>query len=301
MHRLLLCMLVMLLAPGLTQAADEAPLYRIPWGKGPAAVGLRFPEPGMLPSTPFLGPGGFRIDTDGALWVSDSVNRRIKRFAPGQPVRAFPVRAAGLGDLEVTAEEVYVVQRGPFGVARYEKASGDLKTVVAIPYRTPGRLRVIASTTLLLKEEGSRLWTVVNGKPVAHPAEALEPVYNGTHLFGVQYEFLDDSRRLLACRLEYRPAEPDQFTLFQTPGRRIVFNRLAGIRDGRPVLLVLFADRPDQFEVYSFTANGRPDLSGTLPVLPGCGLAAPWILGPDGNWYGLSPDLKGFSILRREF
>ena len=52
--------------------------WRLPWGDGPAAVGLRPEGPDFLAE----GPSAVAVGPDGAAWVLDRLNRRVLRLEP---------------------------------------------------------------------------------------------------------------------------------------------------------------------------------------------------------------------------
>ncbi|HQG29282.1 MAG TPA: hypothetical protein PLY73_12095, partial [Candidatus Ozemobacteraceae bacterium] len=70
----------------------SCPVVReISWGDGIGRLGIIFQDRGQLPEGPFMGPGGFRVDADGGIWISDSVQKAVKRFARDGGVLSYAV------------------------------------------------------------------------------------------------------------------------------------------------------------------------------------------------------------------
>jgi hypothetical protein len=268
------------------------------WGTGTTQIGLWPAAPDMLPQGPFMGPGGFRVDTDGAVWISDSVQRQIKRFHQGN-VTTIPVPALKLGDLAVSATRVAVCTVEPTGVMLFDKKSGKEIRRHAIALKTPGRLLMTPTHALAIEETGSGLWLIASGSaPERHPAAALEPVGDDLQLFGMLYDFEDSSRKVIRAGWAGETSEPSLFAFFRAPGTRIVFCRTLALIDQLPLAVFVTADSPGEMRFVQFSADGTVAGERRAPIFPCCYLPSTVIANHDGTIFLMKADMKGFEIFR---
>ncbi|NLI75702.1 MAG: hypothetical protein GX442_04580 [Candidatus Riflebacteria bacterium] len=268
------------------------------WGSQPEQLGLTMPAPGMLPEVPFQGPGGFRVDAQGGVWISDSVNRAVKVFREGK-VEIFPIPATGLGDLDLCGEAFYVCTRSPDGIFVGRQDDGGEIRRIALACRSPGRLQVVDENRILLADGDGGLWWIRNGEPGRHPAEVMEPVGTAEHVFGIVYDLDESSRSIVRSGWTEQESEPGMFALLKFPKERIAFSRLLGLQDGNPWVMMVMASNPGQYRVFRLDGDGKVVREARLPVLTGAWLPAWWVAGPCPVVYGFRSDPQGFSILRQ--
>lgn len=268
------------------------------WGSQPEQLGLRMPSPGVMPGAPFQGPGGFRADAQGGIWVSDSVNRVVKVFREGK-VEVFPIPAEGLGDIDLAGDAFYVCTRSPAGIFVGRQSDGAEVKKIAIPCRSPGRLHAIDENRLLLADGAGGLWWIRSGTPGRHPADVMEPVGSVERVFGIVYDLDDSSRKIVWTGWQDEENEPELFALLRLPKERIVFTRLLGLQEGLPWVMVTTASDPANYRVFRLDADGKVARETRLPVLGGTWLPAWWVAGPCPVVYGFRSDPQGFSIFRQ--
>lgn len=267
------------------------------WGTATNQIGLQLAAPDMPPQGPFMGPGGFRVDSDESIWFSDSVQGAIKHYVKGRG-ESFPVAAKKLGDLFVTPENIYLCSLEPQGINVYEKKSGKLLRVIPVPFRTPGRLLVADNDHIAVEETGGGLWIIVSGKPVLHQAEAMEPVGDSANLYGTLFDFDLSSRKIIKAGWDEKTAEPTLFALPTFKGRKIAFSRLIGATPAGPWASWLLASSPSSLTLTRFKGDGKVDATLDIPLLSACYMSSTLIVGNDGRIYGFQSDLMGFSVYR---
>jgi hypothetical protein len=279
-------------------------IFRGTWGSGLDQIGMRLAAPDMLPQAPFMGPGGFRLDPDGTLWLSDSVQGCVKGFSitsPKAPPRIFLCPFARLGDLAVTSDAIFVVAMEPRGIHILDKTTGHVRKHIPIPLVNPGRIMITDSGGIIIEDPDGGPWLVGTEGAARHPAGALESVGNADVLFGTLYDFEAESRKIIKAGLHGPGDEPDLFTIFRRRGGRIAFSRLVGMVDGNPVLAVLTASAPQTMEMVGFDENGREARQARLPVSGSIFLPSQWIIGPKSMILAFSADLTGFTVTRYDF
>ncbi len=294
---------LILLAAFPLQGADDSPtpaqILSGTWGTGDSQLGIHFTETDILPGVPFMGPGGFSVDEKGAVWISDGINQKVKRWSEGA-VTVFPIEAKKLGDIAVYKGLVYLCTLEPEGVLVINPATGAKEKFHAVPFKSPERLWVSDPDHIAVSDGSAVLWTIVKGAVAKHPAQALEPVGNHLTLFGTVYNLEDDNRKIIRAGWTADRGEPDLFTLFRTPGQKIVFSRLIGMLDGLPTLLVMLASDEDHYFLHTFGANGAVAERIMIPVYPGLSLPSSVIIGGDQNLYSFRADAKGFSLFMQK-
>ncbi|RCK78559.1 MAG: hypothetical protein OZSIB_1281 [Candidatus Ozemobacter sibiricus] len=269
------------------------------WGSAPEQLGLRPPSPGVMPDAPFQGPGGFRVDAAGAVWITDSVNRAVKVFREGR-VDLFPVAAGGLGDLDLTGDLVAVVTRDPEGLVMLRQQDGAELRRIPLPCRSPGRLQAVDEQRFLLHDLGGGLWWVRGEMVATHPVAAMEPVGTAERLYGIVYDFDQSSRKIIWTGWKDEETDSELFALLRVPEQRIVFTRLLGLQDQTPWALVVTADTPGVYRAFHFGPDGKIAREARLPVLTGTWLPAWWVAGPLPVVYGFRSDAQGFTIIRQK-
>lgn len=282
------------------QTAPEAGLEEIlsgSWGSGPSQLGLRFPEPGVMPAAPFQGPGGFRPAPDGKVWISDSVNARLIGLGSGTP-QTIPVAASGLGDIELLADTAFVCTTQPQGIAIIDLKAGKQINHLALPVRIPHRLFVSGKNRIAISEPGGGIWALIDGKPQQHPAKALEPIGTKDHLFGTLFDFDQSSRKIIKAEWQGENDEPTLFAIFRAPGENLVYSRLYGMWRGAPVLGFVSASEPTRLQFAGFDETGKSSLLVSVPLLDGPSLPSSWLIGYDGALYGFSGDADHFRLHR---
>jgi|GEM_PF-1206016 len=296
--------------PGLCSDVSEIVLQGT-WGSESEQVGIKYPSPGVLPDAPFMGPGGFRVDPQGAVWISDSVNRSVKVFHEGK-VEVFPIAAEKLGDLDLYGGAFYVCTKNPDGVFIGNQADGAELRRIAIPFKSPGRLNIIDENHFLVGENGGTgnqtpsggspdggVWVVKEGVPSRHPAEVMEPVGNAERIFGIVYDLEESSRKIVYSGWTLDESEPILFSILRQPGQRIVYNRILGLQEGQPWVLILNAATPSDYRAILLGLDGKVVKDIPLSLLTGCYLPAYWIPGTWPALYGMLSDPQGFTVLRR--
>ena len=274
------------------------------WGSGPHQIGMNPAAPDMLPQGPFMGPGGFRIDSSHVLWISDSVHKCIKGFSTGdanQPPHVFPCHFSRLGDLAVTNDEIFVVAMEPRGIHVLDKSTGAAKRHIPIPLVNPGRLLVISADLIALEDPDGGPWLIQGDQAARHTSSALETVGTADFLFGTLYDLDPASRKILQAGWFGPKDEPDLFAVFRRPGGNIAFSRLIGLIDQTPVLVTLTASAPQSLEFSHFDRNGGVSQHLVIPVRGSIHLPSQWLLGAGTTLYAFSADLQGFSVTAYDF
>lgn len=268
------------------------------WGKQLNQIGLLPPAPGVLPTTSGSGPGGYDISADGTIWISDSVNRKVKSYSAGK-WKYIMVNADRLGDLVVHDGLVYVVTRSPDGVIAINPQTGKTEQRFSINFSTPGRLGVFKKGFVGVEDISDGLWLSKGDKSWIHPAAALEAIGNTGHIYGLEYNIVDQSRSVIKTELATQDQEPEFLLLFEID-ERIVFNKLAGLIGEDPVIMVVTHDSPSDISFKRLDTRGNIKKTITLPTLHSPWFAAgSWRLASDGHLYGFEGCYKrGFRLLK---
>lgn len=104
------------------------------WGSGENQVGLYNPsERGFEDAGPNYGPQSFDLDSQGNIYVLDSVNARVVRYdQKGEVLQTFPILNLTPDDIRVHEEFVYVFDYGTHKILKYS-TSGKLSEIYTIP------------------------------------------------------------------------------------------------------------------------------------------------------------------------
>lgn len=293
--------LLLLMIMGCAHAAlPECPVTReIPWGSAPEQLGVIFQDKGQLPEGPFMGPGGFRVDSEGGIWIADSVPKAVKQFKPDGAVRVYPVKGAKLGDLYLFDKEIAVVTGSPDGIAFIDRSTGSETRRIDAPLGMPGRLAVFDKEHVALAIADGGVRTFIGGKAELHPAGALEPVGTAETLYGTLYDFDAKSRAIIRAGWTGETSEPNLFARYAvSDDDTIVFSRLLGMADGFPVLMLVTRSEPAVYLIVKFDKDGKPVAEIRIPIYAGSHLPAAWIQGDDGFLYAAEADEKAFRIRR---
>lgn len=136
----------------------------LPWGKGPAAVGLS----AAAKDRPALGPQSVVADAQGRLLVLDAQNKRVVRVAQGG------TELTALADVPVDADEIALGPNGTFAVRRQLSrkvsifdASGTPVGEVAIPTEAGDVMHVTLGPSLRVGVETPHQETLSIGSPSA--------------------------------------------------------------------------------------------------------------------------------------
>ncbi len=279
--------------------ADPEVVVTIPWGTAPAHLGMSLEAPGVLPTGPYLGPGGFAVADDGTVWISDSLNLCLKGFAPGKPPVVVPLPAGRLGDVCCRGGQIGVISMAARALFVIEPKTPVTVREMKLPAMAGvGRLEAVGTKLWLLEEPGKGVWMLEASGAVRHPAPSVEPVGNDERIFGLLYDFNDQQRRLVSAGYLGQGAEPEMYALVNPPvPSRIAFARTLGLRGGHPVIGLVTASAPAHLQVATIDAQGNAVDRVILPVLTGVYLPAAWKLA-NGEFYGARADLQGFTVVR---
>ena len=288
--------LLVLIAGTCVNAADTTLLVKGHWGKEVNQIGIRLPAPGVMPVAPFECLGGYDIDEKGNLWLTDSVNRMLKRYK-NKDWFYLMTSFEKMGDISSYNQRLYVVTRNPDGVAVINPENGKVEQQLRIDFRNPGRLKVFAPAVIGVEEPGVGLWICRNGKADLHPATALEAVGDSKTLYGMQYNFDTESRTIISAELAEQPQEPETIALFEA-GSNIVYSKMAGLLNNRPMFMVVTASNPGVLSFYTLDEQ-QPTKKVELPIFEAPFLTSNWKLCSDGNLYGFEGTAsEGFKIHR---
>jgi hypothetical protein len=286
-------------APHDSAGASRPPWLEGRWGTGPADLGIRLPAPDALPHAPFMGPGGFRVDRQGRLWVTDSVQGLLKRRAPAQPTwDQWPPPGQGLADLDLTDSLGAVAMKHPAALYVFDLVNPASGTLWKGAWKSPGRIRLLHDSLAAVEETSGGIWLVTPTACVRHPTDGLEPIGHDAKLFGTIFDFEESARSIIVASATLEPSEPDLLALLRLEGRKIVFSRLLACANESPLLSIVVADDPGHYALYRVNDAGTCRPAGVLPVFPGPYLASSWTLASDGWFYGFAGDLNGFQIWR---
>ncbi len=271
----------------------------IPWGDGMGQVGIIFQDRGQLPEGPFMGPGGFRVDADGGIWISDSVQKAVKRFDRNGGILKYAVKAAKLGDLFLLGTEFAVITGSPDGIAFIDRTTGSETRRIDTKGLLRGRLNVFDKDHIAVGGNEGGVFLYMGKTWEMHPAPALEPVGTPDALFGTLYEFDARSRVIIRAAWTGEASDPEVFARYKLAGtNEIVFSRLLGMSGGFPAFMLVTRAEPAAYRIVRFDADGKAVSELQVPIFPGCPLPSPWIQGEDGTLYAAEADEKAFRIRR---
>ena len=294
---LLVITVLILFAGSSVYASNTSVLAQGKWGKEVDQIGIRFPSPGVMPLAPYECLGGYDVDTDGNLWISDSVNHMIKSCKDNK-WSYMMTNFDRMGDIAFFNKRLYVVTRAPDGVAIISVENGKVEQQLRIDFKNPGRIKVFEPNVIGVEEPGVGLWLCRNGAAELHPAAALEAVGDKKTLYGLQYNFSTESRSIICAELAELHQEPETLTLFEA-GENIVYSKMAGMLNNLPMFVVSTQSKPDILSFYALDANLQPVKKAELPIFDAPFLASNWKLCSDGKLYGFEGHAaEGFKVYR---
>jgi len=274
--------------------ADMQVVVKGGWGKNSDQLGIKFLAPGVLPTAPFMGVGGYEVDDEGRIFFSDSVNRQIKSYFKKEWRETFS-NAEGLGEVCLFSGKLYVISRKPDGFIIFDTSAEKIEKMVKVPFKSPGRIAVANKNLVLIEELSGGLWLIENDKPRLHPAVALQACGNAEAVFGLQKDLLSENLQIIRAEISKEFQEPEVTNIVEVSVRK-VFARLVGMFGNSPILATVAADQPEKIE---FQRLDDPGLTISLPVLEGPYLMSSWKLCSDGQFYGFSGTASaGFQIIR---
>jgi hypothetical protein len=251
-----------------------------------------------MPIAPYACIGGFDVDSTGAVWFADSVNSKLKCYKD-RNWSYIMVNFAKMGDLVCFGKKIFVVTRAPDGVAVINTENGKVERQIRIEFKNPGRLKVFSETLLAVEDSGTGLWISKNDKPYLHPAVALEAAGTAERLFGLQFNFEEDTRTVISAELADEIQEPDVYAVYEA-GEKIIFSKTAGMHNGKPVIMVVTNSQPDLLK-FVIVSKEEAISKVELKMLEGPYLISSWKLCSDGNIYGFSGDAKdGFKFFQAQ-
>lgn len=268
------------------------------WGTKDDELGMRVPYGSEMPSVPYDCVGGFTIDSDGCLWIVDSVNRKIKKFTKGKFSKAYKVDNDQIGDIVLFNNHIFVVTSS--GVQIIDAKNGKVISRVNIKMKSPGRIHVMNLNKFVVEDSGNGIWLVENNKAAKHPSTVLEAVGVANNLFGTQYNLEPNNRLIVSCDLTKRLEQPRPLYLYEEPEKtRILYSRLAGIFKNKPVLIAMLSTDVKKYSCF-LVEKGRSHLSKMdLPVLEQPFMQVPWKMEADGYLYAFTGTPKGgWKIIR---
>ncbi len=272
--------------------ADTQVIVKGTWGKKTDQLGISFLAPGILPTAPFMGIGGYEVDNNGRLYISDSVNRQIKSYFKKEWRETF-VNSEGLGEVCLFAGKLFIVSRNPDGFIIFDTESEKIEKTVKVPFKSPGRIAVLAKNLVLIEELSGGLWLVENEVPRLHPAVALQACGDANAVYGLQKDLLSENLQVIRAEISKEFQEPEVVNIVEISIRK-VFARLAGMVGNSPVLATVAADQPDTIQFQRMDGQGQ---TVSLPVLEGPYLISSWKICSDGQFYGFSGTAsEGFKI-----
>lgn len=177
---------------GFDQAHGKRTLVaRARFGSGQGQVGVTTDEPAR-------GPASFGVDDRGRVYLLDSVNARVSRYASGAPDADFALPSDGFEDLAVARDTIAVLDReGDRCVVLIDQERGITATLPIAP-SVPEILRLtILGSDVLVECPGAdtisfHLIGSLDGTS-AQPSEQAKPRYDGVPL--------PTGKRLKAARL----------------------------------------------------------------------------------------------------
>lgn len=293
---LALILMLNLMIPVLAQADNIEVVVSGRWGDNTDQIGIRFPSPGVMPVAPYQCLGGFDVDNDGTLWVTDSVNRMLKRYHKREWSQVL-LNIDKMGDISCYKGRLYIVTRSPDGVAIVDPDNGKIERQLRIGFNNPGRIKVFAEDLVGVEEPGVGLWLCRAGQASLHPASSLEAVGDTSAIYGLQYDLDPASRTIVKAELATQPQEPETIALFEA-GDNIVYSKTAGLLGDRPVFIFVTQARSQFINIYLLT-DGQMHKRAELPVFDAPFLPTAWKLCSDGKFYGFAGNAReGFKLYR---
>jgi len=283
-----------------SSAASQTLLFEGRWGKEVNQLGVVMPSPGVLPVAPYMSIGGFDVTPDGAVWFSDSVNSMLKCYKD-KKWSYIMLNFGKLGDLAFFNKRIYVITRDPDGIAVIDPEKGKTERHIKFTFKNPGRLKIFDDNTLAVEEAGAGILIKRKEQIYQHPATALEAVGTINRLYGVQYNFEDDSRAIISAEFTDEMQEPELISLYEAE-EKIVFSKTAGIKNEKPVIMIIKASQPNILSFIQIDTEREKPVQIDLPLFDAPFLQpSAWKLCSDGNIYGFSGDAeKGFKFYKAE-
>lgn len=296
-NRFLITFLFLAIFVGCLSAQDLKVIARGNWGKKSDQLGVNLLAPGVLPTAPFMGPGGYDVDSQGRIWIADSVNRQIKSFF-NREWRETMVNSEGLGEVTLHENKLYVISRNPNGFLIFDTDSEKVEKLVKVEWKSPGRIAVLRKGLIAIEELAGGVWLIEDEKTFFHPAIALQACGEGKFIFGLQKDLLSDNLHIIRAELAQETQEPEVTGIFENEDRS-VFAKLAGISGGTPVLAIINANAPGQYRFIRIGDKAETEI--TLPVFDGPYLQMCWKLCSNGKFVGFAGEAAaGFKIYLAE-
>lgn len=275
-------------------AADSQIIVKGDWGKKSDQLGISLLAPGVMPTAPFMGIGGYDVSPDGRLFVADSVNRQIKSFQ-GREWRETMVNAQALGEVCFFKNKLYLISKNPDGVIVFDTAGEKIEKQIKVPFKSPGRIACLDRDLIVVEELAGGIWLIKGDKATMHPAIALQACGNQNAVFGLQKDLLGENFQIIKAEISKEAQEPEVISLIENENRT-VFARLAGLIDNDPVIITVSENDPANLK---FSLIGAENKSISLPALDGPYLISSWKLCSDGSLYGFSGHAsEGFKIIK---
>ncbi|MBF0544431.1 MAG: hypothetical protein HQM08_08355 [Candidatus Riflebacteria bacterium] len=280
---------------------EYSTIFKGHFGPGESDVGIKFLTPDILPETPFCGPGGFFPDKEERIWISDSIQKKLKAFSASESF-SIEIPAKKLGDLCIKNGQVFLCTKDPDCIMIIDIQSKKVKRTIPLNYNTPRRILVVDENHLAVEETDGNCWIIFNGIPELHPAQVIEAVGNTEKLFGISNTFENDSRNIVYCGWEKEKNDPEIFSHLKLPENRIVFSKVMGYSETNESLMVgcVLASQPNSLSVISFDSNGAQKELGSLPLQESIYLPSQWVFANGNSFYGLSATATEFKIIKKK-
>ncbi len=240
-----------------------------------------------MPIAPYMCIGGFDVDDSGKIWLSDSVNRKIKSFHNKQ-WRYAMVSSEKIGEVDIHKNKLYIISLNPNGYLIFDCESEKVENLIRVPFKTPGRILCLNENLLLIEEiSGGGIWIIENGKAQKHPAVALEACATGDAVYGLQQNFDSEARSIIRAPLAKTLQEPDVIANLEAePGNRFIFSKMAGMIKNNPVTMSINGNTPMQLDFNRLNNSEGTFSKISLPLLEGPYLLSSWKLCSNGEFYG---------------
>ncbi len=295
-NKFLIVALAFCLFAAITRAAEMKVITEGKWGKKSDQLGINMIEPGILPTGPFMGPGGFDVETSGKIWISDSVNHQIKSWF-NREWRETMVNCNALGEVCLAGSKLYVVTRDPNGFIIFNTTAEKIEKQVKVDFKSPGRIASLRSNLIAIEELSGGVWLIEDEKPAFHPAIAMQACGNGTHVFGLQKDLLSENQQIVRAELSKEVQEPEVVGVLESENR-VVYARLATLLDDDPVIMITSETEPQTLQFVRVSVNGESRVK--LPLIDGPYMISPWKICSDGKIYTLGGNAEGFKIFAAE-
>ncbi|MBU1106887.1 MAG: hypothetical protein KKB51_09495 [Candidatus Riflebacteria bacterium] len=298
MRSYLLVILGMILFAGNAVHGDNTSvLVKGQWGKAGDQIGIRFPSPGVMPLAPYECLGGYDVDADGNLWITDSINHMIKRYKD-KKWSYLMTSFDKTGDISFFNHRLYIVTRAPDGVAIINTENGKVEQQLRIDFKNPGRIKVFEPDLIGVEEPGVGLWICRKGVAELHPAAALEAAGSNKSLYGLQYNLEAESRSIIKAEFAEQHQEPETLALFEA-GESIVYCKIVGMLKDQPMFMIVTQSKPGIMIFYALDAALQSVKKAELPIFDAPFLTSNWKLCSDGRLYGFEGHAKdGFKVHR---